>query len=218
MAFVIAILNQKGGAGKTTLAVNLARALQLRGRRVLVADADPQASALAWREASGREDFPTVVGVDRDSFDTDVEAVGAAFDVVLIDGAPRMDRRSQAAIRAADLVLVPVRPSALDVWATAGLLRWIGDRQALTGGEPSAAFVVMQADVGTRLASEAAGALAELGLPVLTSGTARRIAYAEAAGLGLSVLDYEPGGKAAAEIDALANEILNRYGKTKDAI
>src|SRR5690606_9853123 len=138
---ILSILNQKGGAGKTTLCINLARSMQLRGLRVLIADADPQESALVWREASGREDYPAVVSVDRDGFDSDVEAVRSAFDVVLVDGAPRMDKRSQAALRAADVALVPVHPSAMDLWATRRLVGWIEDEQRRRGGKPEAAFV-----------------------------------------------------------------------------
>lgn len=210
----IAVLNQKGGAGKTTIAVNLARALQQRGRRVVVADADPQGSAVRWREASGRDDYPTVVGVDRDSFGSDVEAVLPAFDDVIIDGAPRMDARNATALRTADLVLIPVQPSAMDLWAAADLVAKVRERQELTGGQPAAAFVVSRAITGTTLAGEAADAFAQLGLPVLEAGTAQRIAYADAAGLGLSVLDFEPKGKAAEEIGALTDEILQLYDGT----
>ena len=209
----IAVLNQKGGSGKTTLCTNLARALQLEGYHVLIADADPQASALSWREASGREDMPTTVSVDRDSFDQDLAAVGVAFDYVLIDGAPRMDTRSRAAVRAADVVLLPVHPSAFDLWASQSLVAMIKERQDITGGRPQAAFVVSRAVTGTNLATEAGEALSSLGLPVFEALTSQRIAYAEAAGLGLSVLDYEPGGKAAGEIYAITNEILERYGQ-----
>lgn len=92
MSHVVAVLNQKGGAGKSTLTTNLARALQLRGHSVAIADADPQQTAVQWRESydatGGAEPMPAVFGVDRDNFDSAVRAlVGGAFDFVLIDGA-----------------------------------------------------------------------------------------------------------------------------------
>lgn len=212
MAHVVAVLNQKGGAGKSTLATNLARALQLRGRRVLVADADPQQTAVQWRESydatGGEDEMPAVVGVDRDNFDSDVRTVASAFDVVLIDGAPRMDARVRAALRVADLVLVPVQPSAFDVKATAPLVAMVREQHQYTPGRPAAAFVVFRQIPNSLLASEVEGALEGYGFPVLAARATQRIAYQEAAGLGVGVQDYEPGGKAAQEVEAITTEVL----------
>ena len=153
--------------------------------------------------------MPAVFGVDRDNFDGDVRALTAgAFDVVLIDGAPRMDARVRAALRVADLVLVPVQPSAFDVRATAPLVAMIEEQRGATPGRPVAAFVVVRQIPNTLLAGEVDAALSTYGLPVLASRTSQRVAYQEAAGLGLGVLDFEPGGKAAAEIEAITNESL----------
>lgn len=212
MAYVVAVLNQKGGAGKSTLATNLARALQLRGQSVLLADADPQKTAVQWRESydstGGTDTMPVVVGVDRDNFDSDVRTVAAAFDVVIIDGAPRMDTRVRAALRVADLVLVPVQPSAFDIRATGPLVGMIHEQQAATPGRPAAALVVFRQIPNTLLAGEVEGALAAYGLPVLKGRATQRVAYQEAAGLGVGVHDYEPGGKAAGEVDAITDEVL----------
>lgn len=211
MAAIIAVLNQKGGAGKSTLATNLARSLQLRGRRVLIADADPQQTAVLWRESydatGGESEMPAVVGVDRDNFDGDVRTVATAFDVVIIDGAPRMDARAKAALRVADLVIIPVQPSAFDVKATAPLVAMIREQHAYTPGRPRAAFVVSRQIAGSLLASEAENALSRYGLSVFGARTTQRVAYQEAAGLGVGVQDYEPGGKAAGEIDAITDEL-----------
>lgn len=212
MAHVIAVLNQKGGAGKSTLATNLARSLQLRELRVMIADADPQQTAIEWRESydatGGDDEMPTVFGVDRDTFDSDVRTVAEAFDVVLIDGAPRMDGRVRAALRVADLVLIPVQPSAFDVKATAPLVAMVREQQAITPGRPHAAFVVWRQIPGTLLAGEVEESLKAYELPVLEARSAQRIAYQEAAGLGVGVQDYEPGGKAAAEVEAITDETL----------
>ena len=209
MAYVLAILNQKGGAGKSTLATNLARAYQLRGLRVLVADADPQATARNWRER-GPEGLPPVVGADHDRMDEDLEGVKPAFDLIVIDGAPRMEGRAVAAIKAADGVAIPVRPSAGDLWAMDTLVELVQTRREITGG-PDAAFVVSQAVTGSNLASEADDALAGRPFPTLRARTGQRVAYAEAMGAGLSVLDYEPSGKAAAEIEAIADELSQLF-------
>lgn len=212
MAHVIAVLNQKGGAGKSTLATNLARALQLRGQKTMIADADPQQTAIEWREAydatGGSAEMPAVFGVDRDTFDADVRAIGQAFDVVIIDGAPRMSPRIEAALRVADLVLIPVQPSAFDVKATAPLVTMIERQRQYTPGKPPAAFVVWRQIPGTLLAGDVDEALRAYGLPVFEARAAQRIAYQEAAGLGVGVQDYEPGGKAAREVDAITDETL----------
>ena len=220
MAAIIAVLNQKGGAGKSTLATNLARALQLRDRRVLIADADPQQSTVQWREAydatGGGDDMPSVVGVDRDRFDSDLKTVGDAFDVVVIDGAPRMDARVKAALRAADLVLIPVQPSAFDVKATAPLVEMLRMQHDYTPGRPKAAFVVSRQIAGTLLAGEVESALERYELPIFEGRVTQRVAYQEAAGLGVGVQDYEPSGKAALEIEAIADETLRMLQHGED--
>lgn len=212
MAHIIAVLNQKGGAGKSTLATNLARALQLRGLRAMIADADPQQTAIEWRQsydqAGGEDEMPAVLGVDRDNFDSDVRTVASAFDVVIIDGAPRMNERIEAALRVADLVLIPVQPSAFDVKATAPLVAMIGRQRQYTPGKPRAAFVVWRQIPGTLLAGEVEAALRAYELPVFGARAAQRIAYQEAAGLGVGVQDYEPDGKASAEVNAITDETL----------
>lgn len=213
MAHVIAVLNQKGGAGKSTLATNLARALQLRGHAVAIADADPQQTAIEWRESydatGGTEEMPAVFGVDRDNFDGDVRTLASGgLDFVLIDGAPRMDARVRAALRVADLVLVPVQPSAFDVRATAPLVSMIEEQRGYTPGKPAGAFVVFRQIPNTLLAGEVEDALGTYGLPVLQARATQRVAYQEAAGLGVGVQDYEPNGKAAEEIEAIAAEAL----------
>jgi len=106
---VIAVLNQKGGSGKTTIATHLARALQLDGADVLLVDSDPQGSARDW--AAVREDQPlTVVGIDRPTIDRDLKNV-ARKDFVVIDGAPQAADLAVSAIKAAHFVLIPVQPS-----------------------------------------------------------------------------------------------------------
>jgi chromosome partitioning protein len=215
MAYVLAILNQKGGAGKSTLATNLARAYQLKGLRVLLADADPQGTARNWRER-GPEGLPPVVGADHDRLNEDLQDVGAAFDLIIIDGAPRMESRAVASIKAADGVVIPVRPSAGDLWATDAIVELVQTRREMTG-RPAAAFVVSQAVTGSNLAAEADEALAGRPFPTLDARTMQRVAYQEALGAGLSVLDYEPSGKAAAEIEAIADELSQLFDVEEEA-
>ncbi len=115
MPKVIAILNQKGGVGKTTLAVHIATALARKKRSVLLLDANPQGSALDWAAARHGEKLFPVIGLPKSSIHKELPAVAANFDVVLIDGPPRVYDVARSAIMASDLVLVPVQPSPYDV-------------------------------------------------------------------------------------------------------
>lgn len=211
MSYVIAVLNQKGGVGKSTLSTNLARGLQLQGYAVMVIDADPQGTARDWRVTAGDEvDLPAVFGVDRPTLDKDIPKVSHAFDVVVIDGAAKAADMMASAVKAADLILIPIQPSAADLWAVTDLVDLVHARRVATDGRPEAAFVISRQIQGTRLAAGVGEALATHGFPVLEARTTQRVAYSEALGLGLSVFEYEPDGKAAEEMTTLTEEI-SRY-------
>ena len=205
---VIAVLNQKGGSGKTTIATHLARALQLTGADVLLVDSDPQGSARDW--AAVREDQPlTVVGIDRPTIDRDLKQV-ARKDFVVIDGAPQAADLAVSAIKAADFVLIPVQPSPYDIWATADLVELVKQRIEVTDGRLQAAFVVSRAIKGTRIGGEVTEALVGYGLPVLETRITQRVSYPGTAAVGSTVMDSEPDSDAAAEVHALANEIKKK--------
>jgi len=202
---VIAVLNQKGGSGKTTIATHLARALQLDGSDVLLVDSDPQGSARDW--AAVREDQPlTVVGIDRPTIDRDLKNV-ASKDYVVIDGAPQAADLAVSAIKAASFILIPVQPSPYDIWATADLVDLVKQRIELTDGKLKAAFVVSRAIKGTRIGAEITDALNGYGLPVLASRITQRVSYPGSAAAGTTILDSEPNGDGAAEVRALLAEI-----------
>jgi len=202
---VIAVLNQKGGSGKTTIATHLARALQLDGADVLLVDSDPQGSARDW--AAVREDQPLpVVGIDRPTIDRDLKRF-VKKDFVVIDGAPQAADLAVSAIKASDFILIPVQPSPYDIWATADLVELIKQRIEITDGHLQAAFVVSRAIKGTRIGAEVADALAGYGLPVLSTRITQRVIYPSTAAAGTTVLEADPEGDAAAEIWALTNEI-----------
>ena len=205
---VIAVLNQKGGSGKTTIATHLARALQLDGASVLLVDSDPQGSARDW--AAVQDDNPvTVVGIDRPTIDRDLKAIGHK-DFVVIDGAPQAADLAVSAIKAASFILIPVQPSPYDIWATADLVELVKQRIEVTDGKLKAAFVVSRAIKGTRIGAEITEALAGYGLPVLESRITQRVSYLVTAAAGTTILDAEPDGDGSGEIRALMNEIKQK--------
>lgn len=202
---VIAVLNQKGGSGKTTIATHLARALQLQGADVVLVDSDPQGSARDW--AAVREDQPLpVVGIDRPTIERDLKALGRK-DFVVIDGAPQAADLAVSAIKAADIVIIPVQPSPYDIWATADLVELVKSRIEITDGKLKAAFVVSRAIKGTKIGVEIGEALRGYDLPVLEARITQRVSYPSSAALGTTVLDTEPDGDAARECWALATAI-----------
>lgn len=208
MSKIIAVLNQKGGAGKTTVATNLARALQLAEKncRVLLVDSDPQGSARDWNAASDGGLLP-VIGLDRPTLAKDILAIKDNQDWIVIDGAPQIAELAVAGIKCADMVLIPVQPSPYDIWACEDLVEIIKARQEITEGYPKAAFVISRVIKNTQLSKEIAEALEGYGLPVFKNYTTQRVLYAKSAVLGSSVLDAEPEGEAAKEIMAIVEEL-----------
>ncbi len=211
---VIAVLNEKGGSGKTTIAVNLAHSLQLEGAKVLLVDSDPQGSARDWNEANEGEILP-VVGLDRETLPKDLKAIQSGYDWIVIDGAPQISRLSAAAVKAADIVLIPCQPSPYDIWATANLVDVIKARQDVTDGKPIAAFVVSRAIKNTKLGNEISAALEEYELPVLKAHTTQRVAYPTTASEGKTVFS-EQSNAASKEIEAIRDELKELMTSTID--
>lgn len=206
---VIAVLNQKGGSGKTTIATHLARALQKLDYSVLLVDSDPQGSARDW-SAVDEENPVTVIGIDRPTIDRDLKSV-AKKDFVVIDGAPQASDLALSAIKAADFVLIPVQPSPYDIWATSDLVDLVKQRIEVTDRKLQAAFIVSRAIKGTKIGTEISEALLGYELPVLDARITQRVIYPTSAATGTTVLDSEPTSEAAKEVNGLALELIEKF-------
>lgn len=206
MTKVIAVLNQKGGAGKTTVSTNLACWLHSQGHRVLLADLDPQGSASDWsEERDSEDDFPVIrMGT---KVARDLPKISAEYDYVVLDGAPQIAELAAPAVKAAQCVLIPCQPSPFDIYSCETLVDLITARQDVTEGHPKAAFVISRAIKNTHLSREVRQALADYQLPIFDAITSQRVAYADCANGG-SVMDLPESDKARQEIEALGREMM----------
>lgn len=206
---IVALLNQKGGAGKTTLALHLAGAWAARGLRVTLIDADPQASSLDWSAQRAREGllrrFATI-GLARDTLHREAPDLARAADHLIIDGPPRVAALMRSALLAADLVLIPVQPSPLDGWASAEMLRLLAEAQAFRP-QLRARFLLNRCAARTCIARRTAEALAGQDPPALSASIGQRVIYAESIRSGRLADELDAHGLAAREVERLAAEV-----------
>jgi len=210
---IISVLNQKGGVGKTTLSINLAAAFLETGSSVLLVDADPQGSSLAWSAARQREPLFPVVGMAKKSLHKDLPRVAAGYDITLIDGCPRVNEIARSAILASDMVVIPVQPSPLDVWATDEIVQLVEEAQQFRD-TIDAAFVVNRKIANTAIGRDVRAAFKGVPFPLLKESVCQRVAFAESFAEGQSVLEVQPNGAAASEIRELADRLIKQC-KTK---
>ena len=203
---VISLLNQKGGVGKTTLAISIAMCLAEQGRNVLLIDADQQGSALDWKAARGDlQTFP-VVGLPRDTIHREIGTLANGYDWVIIDGPPRISTVAKSAIAASNIVLIPVQPSPYDVWAARDIVDLIAEVRVVK--DLIALFAVNRRIVGTAIGRDVEKALADYPIGVLKTAICQRVSFAESAAAGKTVLETEPAGQAAGEVRGLVAEIM----------
>jgi chromosome partitioning protein len=206
---IVALLNQKGGVGKTTLALHLAGHWASQGKRTIVVDADPQGSALDWSEQRAREGLPRlfgVIGLARDTLHREAPELARDAVHLIIDGPPRIAALMRSALLAANFVLIPARPSPFDGWASGEMLKLIAEARIFRP-EIIARFVLNRCGSRTVIARETAESLADHDPPALASTIGQRISFAAAARNGRLVSEIDGESLATREIAALATEI-----------
>ena len=205
---IVALLNQKGDVGTTTLALHLAGAWANNGKRVVVIDANPQGSALDWSEQRAKA-LPRLfglLGLARDTLHREAPEIARDADHVLIDGPPRVATLMRSALLAAGLVVIPAQPSPFDGWASGEILRLLQEARVFRP-QLVARFVLNRCGARTVIARETAEALADHEPPVLAAQVGQRVVFADAARTGKLVCEVPQGEAAMREITALAAEI-----------
>lgn len=206
-AKIYAVVNQKGGVGKTTLAVNIAAGLARRASSILV-DADPQGSAVQWARSANA--LPIEVIRAADDLEQMLADLKYRYSYIVLDCPPSVEasERLDAVLGAAHVVIIPVLPSPADLWSSVHMARLI-ERARLGNNSLKARMLLNQAEPRNAMARSMRQALAELEIPAFEHGIGRRAIYRSAALEGVSV--YQLGKRAAAaaqEIDALIEEVI----------
>ena len=204
---IIGLLNQKGGVGKTTLSVNLAASLARTGARLLLIDVDPQGSALDWAAAREGESLFSVIGFPRATIHKEIGKIGRGYDHIIIDGPPRVTDLARSAIMASDVVLIPVQPSPYDIWSVDEIVKLTEEARVYRDNQ-KVTFVINRKIANTIIGRDVREALANYTIPTLAAAVTQRVIFAEAVAQGRAVYELDPNGPAAAEIEAVTNELL----------
>lgn len=205
---IYAFLNQKGGVGKTTLAIHVADALSRRRSRVLLIDADPQQTAMKWSTFRAGENRFSVIAMAKPTLHKELPPIYADYDDIVIDGPPRVHDLAKSIILSADLVLMPVQPSPADVWATSETVDLVDEARVFKESLKSA-IAINRKIVNTVIGRDVREALSTLNTPILQSDISQRVAFAEALNTGQTVMDLDARGRAANEVDAFVSELVS---------
>ncbi|PZP56204.1 MAG: cobyrinic acid a,c-diamide synthase [Micavibrio aeruginosavorus] len=212
---IITIAQHKGGAGKTTLSTQIAAALSCSGTNILLLDLDPQGSSTEWFKAReqtlGDKNKIHHAKLQGWRLMKDLAAYRDQYDYVIIDTPPHAESESSISIRMADLVLIPVQPSPLDIWACAPTLKLVlADKKSLL-------IVLNRVPSKSKLNVMIMDKLEGMGIPVSHQALGNRVSFAASIMMGLGVVEYEPRSTAADEIRGLINEIQKQKPITKAA-
>ena len=209
---IISFVNQKGGVGKTTTAINLAASLKRRNKKLLFIDADPQGSAMHWHAVENNHAFEILHHPDPVNKD-DIDALSKDYDYVVIDAPPAIGDITKSILAVSELSIIPLSPSSLDIWSCKGTLEMIEESQP-ENPDMDVKLLINRKIPGTRVGREARASLDIFDMDILESELCQRVAYIDAMTSGVSVMQYAPRSKAADEIEQLCDEITLQETET----
>ena len=205
---IISLVNQKGGVGKTTAAINLSVALKRKNNSLLFIDADPQGSAVQWQGVESNKAFeikhrPGPIN------QTEIKAMAKQNDYIVIDAPPALGDITRSILAVTDLAIIPLSPSPLDIWSCWKTLELIQEiKQDNT--KLKSKLLISRKIPGTRLGRDARDAMGVFNKELFGTELCQRVAYIESMTSGVSVMQYAPGSKAADEIVRLCEEIISQ--------
>ena len=205
---IISFVNQKGGVGKTTSAINVAASLKRRNFKVVFIDADPQGSASHWQAVESNNAFEVVHQPEPFS-KSEIEELSQDCDYLVIDAPPAIGDITKSILAVTELSIIPLSPSSLDIWSCKGTLEMI---EAIRPENPDmdVKLLINRKIPGTRVGREARASLDVFNMDVMNTELCQRVAYIDAMTSGVSVMQYAPNSKAADEIEHLREEITLR--------
>jgi chromosome partitioning protein len=203
---IISFVNQKGGVGKTTTAINLAIGLKKKNYNLVFIDADPQGSAVQWHAIEGNKSFE-ILHHPSPIHATDIRQLSMNYDYVVIDAPPAIGDISKAIIAVTDLAIIPLSPSALDVWSCWGTLKMIDEIRPLNS-DIEVKLLINRKIPGTKIGRDSREAMKQFQMDVFNTELCQRVAFIDAMTSGVSVMQYAPHSKAAGEIERLCEEII----------
>jgi chromosome partitioning protein len=203
---IISVVNQKGGVGKTTTAINLAANLARKNCKLVFIDTDPQGSAVRWHTIENNQAFP-IKHHPRPIYHQDLNELGWDYDHVVIDAPPAIADITQSILAITDLAVIPLSPSPVDMWSCDNTLEMV-NQEKNQNTHLQSRLLVCRKIPGTKLGREAKETMGVFNTGIFATEICQRVAYIEAMNAGVSVMQYAPHSKAAMEVDDLSEEII----------
>ena len=202
---IVSFVNQKGGVGKTTSAINFAASLKRKNFKLLFIDADPQGSATQWHAVENNTAFEVLHHPEPITRE-EIEALTQEYDYLVIDAPPASGDITKSILEVAQLSIIPLSPSSLDIWSCKGTLEMI-DSAKEENPDLDVKLLINRKIPGTRVGRQARQSLGVFDMDILDTELCQRVAYIDAMTSGVSVMQYAPGSKAANEIENLCEEL-----------